>query len=165
MRKFAISIFALLAASAPACARQSIGSATLIEKIVEGVEPDRRQSLKLGDAVFLDERLETGEESRGKFLFDDRATLQMGPLSQVRLDSFVYANAPAVAFNATKGIFRFVSAPRGHKGYEVRTPNASISVRGTAFGVRSSPLRTDAVLDDGSIELCPHYGAGCPVLD
>lgn len=164
MRNFTIPFSALLALSAPACAEQTIGSASLIEKTVEGLTGERSMRLKIGDAVYFNELLTTGLESRGKFVFDDRATLQMGPSSQVRLDSFVYANAPAVAFNLTKGAFRFISAS-GHKGYEVRTHNASVGVRGTAFAVRSTERRTDAVLYEGAIEVCLPNGGACRQLD
>lgn len=167
MRALTISISALLALAAPARADQSIGSATLIEKSVEGLAGERNMRLKAGDAVYFNELLTTGLQSRGKFVLDDRATLQMGPSSQVRLDSFVYANAsasaPAVAVNVTKGVLRLMSAPN-HKPYEVRTHNASIGVRGTAFAVRSTERRTDAVLYEGAIEVCLPNGGACRTL-
>jgi outer membrane immunogenic protein len=165
MRNYAISLSALFALIAPAAAEQKIGAATQIEQYVEGVDGNNAMRLKVGDEVYFNELLTTGVDSRGKFIFDDRANLQMGPSSQVKLDSFVYASAPAVVFNAAKGAFRFVSAPGGHKAYEVRTPKASIAVRGTAFGVRTTIERTDAVLYDGSIEVCLPSGGGCRVLD
>lgn len=165
MRSFTISVSALLALTAPVCAEQAIGSASLIEKTVEGLTADRSMRLKTGDAVYLNELLTTGQEAKGKFHFDDRATLQMGPHSQVRLDNFVYANAPAVAFNVTKGAFRFMSAGANHQPYEVRTNNATIGVRGTTFAVRSTELRTDAVLYEGAIEVCLPNGGQCRTLD
>lgn len=164
MRSLAVSLSALLVVSAPLRAEEKIGSAVSIEKEVAGVAGDRNMRLKVGDDVFFQELLTTGAGSRGKFVFDDRAKLEMGPLSQVKLDSFVFASAPAVAFNAAKGVFRFASAPGGHKGYEVRTPKASIGVRGTAFGVRATPERTDAVLYDGAIEVCLPAGGACRTL-
>lgn len=165
MRNITISFSLLLAFCAPARAEETIGSASVIERIVEGLAGEKSMRLKVGDAVYFNELLTTGQASRGKFVFDDRATLQMGPLSQVRLDSFVYANAPAVAFNVTKGAFRFLSAPGNHKGYEVRTHNASVGVRGTAFAVRSTEKRTDAVLYEGVIEVCLPNGGQCRQLD
>lgn len=166
MRNFTISLSALLALCASAKAEQTtIGAATTIERIVEGLAGERNMRLKTGDAVYFNELLSTAAESRGKFVFDDRATLQMGPLSQVRLDNFVYANTPAVAFNVTKGVFRFVSAGANHKPYEVRTRNASVGVRGTAFALRSAEARTDAVLYEGAIEVCLPNGGECRTLD
>ncbi|MCX7900357.1 MAG: FecR family protein, partial [Methylocystis sp.] len=169
MLQLKISIPALLALCAAAQASQSIGSATQIEKIVDGLVGERSQRLKVGDAVFANELLTTGDDSKGKFVFDDRATLQMGPLSQVRLDDFVHvsapSSAPAFAFNVTRGALRFVSAPGAHKPYEVRTHNATIGVRGTAFAVRSTARRTDAVLYEGAIEVCLTNNGACRTLD
>lgn len=173
MRRFTFSLSALLALGANARAEQTpadstIGAAASIEKIVEGLTADRNMRLKAGDAVFFNELLTTGQESNGKFVFDDRATLQMGPQSQVRLDNFVYAKAggaPGVAFNVTKGALRFISAAGAHKPYEVRTNRTTIGVRGTAFAVRSNDLRTDAVLYDGAIEVCLPKGGECRMLD
>lgn len=165
MRRFTISLSALLALGAPAIADERIGAATLIEKDVNGVSSGRKTRLNIGDDVYFDELLTTGVASRGNFAFKDRANLQMGPSSAVKLDNFVYAKAPAVAFTTARGVFRFASAPAGHKGYEVRTPRASIGVRGTAFGVRAAPARTDAVLYEGSIEVCLPAGGACRVLD
>ncbi|PPD44645.1 MAG: hypothetical protein CTY15_06800 [Methylocystis sp.] len=174
MRYFGISFSALLALCATAKAEQTpaaqtIGNASAVEKLVEGLAGERNMRLKVGDSIFFNELLSTGAESRGHFVFDDRATLQMGPQSQVRLDNFVYANgaanAPGVAFNVARGVFRFVSAGATHKPYEVRTRNASVGVRGTAFAVRSTEYRTDAVLYDGAIEVCLPNGGACRTLD
>ncbi|WP_457796236.1 FecR family protein [Methylocystis sp. S23] len=175
MRNFTLSVSALLALCASARAEQTpadatIGSATLVEKTVEGLTAERNMRLKAGDAVYFNELLTTGRESKGKFEFDDRAALQMGPQSQVRLDNFVYAGASgggaaAVAFNVTKGALRFLSAAGAHKPYEVRTNRSTIGVRGTAFAVRSTDLRTDAVLYEGAIEVCLPKGGACRTLD
>ncbi|QGM98347.1 FecR family protein [Methylocystis parvus] len=174
MRNLTLSFSALLALCAPAKAEQTpananIGSATLIEKVVEGLTAERNMRLKAGDAVYFNELLTTGQESQGKFIFDDRATLQMGPQSQVRLDNFVYAGnsggAPAVAFNVTKGALRLISATGAHKPYEVRTNRTTIGVRGTSFAVRSNDLRTDAVLYEGVIDVCLPNGGACRTLD
>lgn len=121
--------------------------------------------LDVGDEVYIDEILTTSAASRGKFVFDDRTDLQMGPSSRVKLDNFVYSGNTGVVFNAAKGVFRFVSSPGGHKGYEVRTPTATIGVRGTTFGVRATPRRTDAVLIDGAIEVCQASGGNCRTLE
>lgn len=164
MRRFVLPLSALCASNIPAMAEQKIGAAASIEKDVQGASAGRSMKLKAGDEVYFDEVLTTAAASRGKFTFDDRTNLQMGPSSRVRLDSFVYAGNNGVAFNAAKGAFRFVSAP-GHKAYEVRTPTATIGVRGTSFGVRAASGRTDAVLYDGAIEVCQASGTNCRTLE
>lgn len=149
----------------PAGAAETIGAAASIEKDVRGASDGREMRLKTGDPVYFEEVLTTGAGSRGKFTFVDRANLQMGPSSRVKLDSFVYAGASGVGFNVAKGAFRFVTAPGDHKGYEVRTPTATIGVRGTTFAVRAVAGRTDAVIYEGAIEVCPTAGGACRTLD
>lgn len=165
MRNIAIAFFTLIAFSPSAFAQQAIGSAAAIEKDVRGLTDGHSVRLAKGDAVYFNEDLTTGAESRGKFSFADRTSLQMGPSSRVTLNSFVYSNGSGVGFNAVKGAFRFVSSPGAHKPYEVRTPTATVSVRGTIFGVRTTFSRTDAVLYAGVIEVCDAAGANCRTLD
>lgn len=148
----------------PAAAEEKIGSAATIEKEVKGSARGERK-LKVGDEIFFDEVLSTGAASRGKFTFDDRTALQMGPSSTVKLDSFVYSGGSGLGFNAAKGAFRFVSAPGEHKGYDIRTPTAIIGVRGTAFAVRVFQGGTDAVLYNGSIEVCNAAGENCQTVN
>jgi outer membrane immunogenic protein len=165
MRKAAFAATALFVSILPAAAEPAIGSASSIQKEVQGDTGGRSMRLSVGDEVFFDEALTTGAGSRGKFIFSDRTDLQMGPSSRVKLDNFVYSGGAGVGFNAAKGAFRFVSAPGEHKGYEVRTPTATIGVRGTNYGVRVTPRRTDAVIYSGAIEVCDSSGAHCRVLD
>ncbi|MBU6528712.1 FecR domain-containing protein [Methylocystis sp. MJC1] len=165
MRRTAIATTALCALTFPAAAEETIGSAAAIEKDVQGASSGRSMRLSKGDEVYFDEVLTTGAASRGKFVFADRTDLQMGPSSRVKLDNFVYAGGAGATFNAAKGAFRFVSAPGEHKPYDVRTPTATIGVRGTNYGVRVTPGRTDAVLYAGAIEVCDSTGAQCRVLD
>ncbi len=161
-------LFAALAVSAalasPAMAELAIGAAASIEKDVRGETAARAANIVVGDEIFAQEVLLTGSDSRGKFVFQDRTDLQLGPSSRVKLDNFVYSGENGVAFNAAKGLFRFVSAPAAHKDYVVRTPNATIGVRGTIFGVRVVFGRTDVVLYDGAVEVCAIDGGGCRLL-
>lgn len=164
MRKLAISAAALCAVAAAAHAEQKIGDAEKIEKDVRGALSGRSLQIKAGDGVYADEALTTGAASRAKFVFSDKTSLQMGPSSRVTLDRFVYTGNSGGTFNAVRGAFRFVSGP-GHKGYEVKTPTATIGVRGTIFGVRATLARTDAVIYSGAIEVCQAGGGQCRTLD
>lgn len=158
-----IIVFGVLAS--PGLAATKIGGAAQIQKDVRGDSSGSAQRLTVGDPVHSNEVLTTAADSRGKFVFDDRTDLQMGPSSRVKLDSFVYSGGNGVAFDAAKGAFRFVSAPAGHKDYNVKTPTATIGVRGTSFAVRVLGGRTDAVLYGGVIEVCSIATGECRTLD
>jgi len=164
MRRLSAALAVSTALASPAMAEPAIGAASTIEKDVRGEMAARAAKIVVGDEIFAQEVLLTGTDSRGKFVFQDRTDLQLGPSSRVKLDNFVYSGENGVAFNAAKGVFRFVSAPAGHKDYVVRTPNATIGVRGTSFGVRVIFGRTDVVLYDGGVEVCSIVGGLCRTL-
>ncbi|WP_283469801.1 FecR family protein [Methylosinus trichosporium] len=159
-------LFLCAAIASPAVAATKIGRASSIEKDVRGDTGAGARKLAVGEPVHADEVLTTASASRGKFVFDDRADLAMGPSSRVKLDSFVYSGgSKGVVFNAAKGAFRFVSSPKGGHDYDVRTPTATIGVRGTRFAVRVLGGRTDAVLYGGVIEVCSIASGQCRTLD
>ncbi|OBS54117.1 porin [Methylosinus sp. 3S-1] len=166
MIRLAGMLFLCAAIASPAVAATKIGRASSIEKDVRGDTGAGARKLAVGEPVHADEVLTTASASRGKFVFDDRADLAMGPSSRVKLDSFVYSGgSKGVVFNAAKGAFRFVSSPKGGHDYDVRTPTATIGVRGTRFAVRVLGGRTDAVLYGGVIEVCSIASGQCRTLD
>ena len=56
---------------------------------------------------------------------------------------------------AAKGVARFVSGSGPSPAYQVRTPHATIGVRGTVFDVLVQRGRTVVVHGQGAIEVCP----------
>ena len=56
--------------------------------------------------------------------------------SEVRLDRFVYnpdRSTGQVTVEASRGVFRFVTGSQDPKSYAIKTPIATIGVRGTEF--------------------------------
>jgi ferric-dicitrate binding protein FerR (iron transport regulator) len=152
----------------PLRAEEVIGGATAIVNQVQGARSGQNVQVNVGDDVFFEEVISTAEASRAHLRLRDRTDFEIGARSRVKLDRYVYsggAGAGSVVVNATKGVFRFVSSPGGHAPYEVRTPVATIGVRGTAFGVRSLLGRTDVVLYDGVIEVCRIADRVCETMD
>jgi hypothetical protein len=139
MRK--IIVATLLAAAATALATglsaqtqtADIGVAATIVNRVEGTVGAQTAAKKTGDRVFQNELIRTGAESKGQLLFRDETSLTIGPDSEVKLDQFVYnpQGASSVTLNATKGVFRFISGSLPSQAYEIKTPAATIGVRGT----------------------------------
>lgn len=148
MRGLVLPLSALVAVYgmvAPARAQQNIGVVTLVENDVTGVVAGQSAQLKVGDEVYVNEAISTGAGSKVRITFQDRTDLQIGAGSHVKLDSHIYSGnsgAAPVVFNATKGVFRFVSASGAHAPYQIRTPTATIGVRGTIFDVRVTPTHT-----------------------
>jgi hypothetical protein len=110
-----------------------IGVAATVVNRVEGTVGAQTAAKKTGDRVFQNELIRTGAESKGQLLFRDETTLTIGPESEVKLDQFVYnpQGTSSVTLNATKGVFRFISGSLPSQAYEIKTPAATIGVRGT----------------------------------
>ena len=127
----------LLVAAVPAHAVEDIGVAAAVANEVTGTLADETRALKVGDGVFQDETIETAKRSNAQLLFRDETTLTIGPESSVVLDTFVYdpkTNTGKVVLNTTKGAFRFITGSVDPKSYEIKTPVATIGVRGSVFG-------------------------------
>ena len=140
----ALAFFAAgaLAASPTATAAQqnAVGVNAAIQNVVQvrrGATPARRAVLK--ERVFLGDRIGTAAQSRLQIMLLDRSVFTVGPNANIGIDRFVYdpaRNTRSGAVSVTKGAFRFMSGgaakrPIGNVG--VRTPVASIGIRGTIF--------------------------------
>lgn len=110
-----------------------IGVAATVINRVEGTVGSQTAAKKTGDKVYQNELIRTGSQSKGQLLFRDETSLTIGPESEVKLDQFVYnpQGTSSVTVNATKGVFRFISGSLPSQAYEIKTPAATIGVRGT----------------------------------
>ena len=126
-----------LALSSIACfAEDKIGNAITIKNQVEGVTAGGTQSLTTGSEVYSNELVRTVGQSMAQLLFVDNTNLSIGPLSMIRLDSFVYdpnASRGNVVLRAGVGAFRFITGLQDKKSYAIKTEFATIGVRGTEF--------------------------------
>jgi len=126
------AIFALLPVAAGA---QSIGSAAAVKPEAQG----GGAPLQAGSSLYANETVRTGGAGIAELQFNDNTKLSVGPSSTVRLDKFVYdpnnKGAGKVAINVTKGAYRFVTGSQDSKNYEIKTPYATLGVRGTVLEV------------------------------
>jgi hypothetical protein len=154
-----VSAAALVALVTPAPAAEAIGQAVTVEGQVSSTIAGRKAAIALNDPVFLNEVVETGPESLTRLKFRDDTFLFVGPLSSVKLDSFVFNpdnTASRLVFAASKGAFRFISGKSPHAAYEIRTPFGSLGVNGTVLGFVIAKGQMVAVLKQGAMRVCPH---------
>ena len=129
---------ALAFAPAVAYAQENVGSAAKVVNAVSGTLSDNVRTIVLQDNVFQNEIIATSGDSATELLFRDETQLTVGPDSQVTLDTFVYdpsATAGRLVISMSVGAMRFVSGKMAQQSYEVRTPTATIGIRGTIFTV------------------------------
>jgi hypothetical protein len=75
--------------------------------------------LRIGTRVVHKERIQTTAEGTVQLLFIDKTTLNIGPNSNLVIDSFVYdpsAGTGKIATSLTKGALRFVGGQLSHQG-------------------------------------------------
>jgi hypothetical protein len=145
-----------------------IGDARTIVSLVKADFDKQERELEVGDIVRQDEVIEVSQDGRGEFRLNDDTKLALGPGARMVLDKFVYDSdkkTGSIILDLTTGAFRFITGVASKKSYEIRTPNASITVRGTIFDVYVLPDKSSwLLLHEGAIEVSAPK-SGCRVLD
>jgi len=140
----------------------TIGSAVTIVNLVTAELKDDQRRLSSGDDVRQEELIEVDDDGRGELLLRDDTKLALGPGSRLLLDEFVYnpdISGGAIVLDLVQGTFRFITGLAAKPAYVIRTPTASITVRGTIFDafVRASGAAW-LLLIEGAIEVCTEDG-------
>lgn len=148
----ALALFA--AFSGPVLAQKvPVGQASSIVRTVEGAyESDVRQ-LAVASQVFQNENVSAKTASAAKIRFADDTVLTIGPDSTLTLDAFVYdpaAKNSKMVLNSALGVARFVTGRMGSPAYQIKTPTATIGVRGTILIVSVGKLgETNVITENG----------------
>lgn len=139
------------AANEPAPA--TVGSARVIVAEVSAQAPDATRRLAVADRVRFQELISTAQGSAAAIALIDGTELAMGENAQVRLDEFVLGDGPDASLSLRLGLgaLRFVTGAMPKPAYRINTPTASLTIRGTTFGL--------AVAADGATHLTVEQGA------
>lgn len=140
-------------------AAEVVGKAIHIKNRVTASKGNRK--LSKSDNVFASEKIKASRNSDGQLLLKDNSKVIIGENSTVKLDNFVVSKGGISkgTFKVTKGALRLISG-NGKKGkYKIKTPVATIGVRGTAVDVfvRRGGA-TDVILYNGAIDACTSQG-------
>ncbi|MDA7946771.1 MAG: FecR domain-containing protein [Hyphomicrobiaceae bacterium] len=132
-----------------------IGVASVVKNDVSGSAGGRVRVIKVGSGVFQNEVIATGAASSAQLLFRDETSLTIGANSRLTLDRFVYnpsTRTGDVVVNALQGTFRFVSGSAKPGGYTIKTPVATVGLRGTIVeGYIASDGSLILVVVEGSV--------------
>lgn len=120
---------------------QAVGVNAAIRNKVEirGAATKKVRPAVLRERVILNDEVRTAAASQLQILLLDRTTFTVGANARVAVDRFVYdpaRNSRSTGVSVTKGAFRFMSGRalgRPSGPVSVRTPVATIGVRGTIF--------------------------------
>ena len=108
-----------------------IGVAAAVKNEVQG---RGSRAISVGSEVFANERIRTGDSSTAQFMFLDKTVMSMGPKAELVLDKYVYnpnRGSGQVVVNAVQGSMRFVTGSQNPTNYQIKTPVATLGIRGT----------------------------------
>ncbi|MGQ0671979.1 MAG: outer membrane beta-barrel protein [Hyphomicrobium sp.] len=128
----------MTAAPALAAPGDPIGSAVRIVNSVTAEIDQAQRALAQGDGVKQNEVIAAAQDAIGELRLNDETKLAIGPGASLKLDKFVYdpdKTTGSITVDLTKGAFRFITGLAKKNSYLIRSPSASISVRGTIFDV------------------------------
>ena len=151
-----LSTFGLMTAEVSAA--EVIGKAETIENRVTGEVEAQSRTLGVPDSIHRDEMVRTAEKAQARLRFTDETDLRLGPQAAIKLDAFVFSGKKEAAMELMQGTMRFVSG-NGPKGsYQIKTPVATIGLRGTTVEVTIRNGRTYVSLHEGEAQVCTRTG-------
>ena len=131
-------LVAIPLAAATSAMAEKIGVASAIVNQVQSVSGGNNRSLSVGSDVFAREHIRTSDASTAQLLFLDKTSVSIGPRADLVLDRFVYnpdRGAGQVVINAAQGAFRFITGSQNPSNYTIKTPVATIGIRGTILDI------------------------------
>lgn len=154
VHRLTLSITALAIAGGFAVAQERAGTTVK-------VQPDAFQALGAvgaalseNDEIYRDARVYTKQYGSMDIQLEDGTDLAVLPNSSLVIDEYVYAgpgSAGSLAISLTRGAMRMVSGKMSKPSYAIRTPIATIGVRGTTFTLNATDEKTDVWVQDGTV--------------
>jgi hypothetical protein len=96
----------------------------------------QQRVLAEGAPVTTGDVVQTGPNGQAQLLFEDGTRIVVGRNSNLVIETALFRadrTAERFAINALRGSFRFISGRSASAAYSIRTPTATIGVRGTTF--------------------------------
>jgi hypothetical protein len=159
--RFILYLSAIVAIATPAATSamaEKIGVAAAVVNQVQGVSGGNSRALAVGSDVFAHEHIVTSDASTAQLLFLDKTSVSIGPRADLVLDSFVYdpsRSAGRVVISAAQGAFRFITGAQNPRNYTIKTPIATIGIRGTMLdGLITGTTQTGYTLTLILVECC-----------
>ncbi|MDJ1159961.1 FecR domain-containing protein [Chelatococcus sp. SYSU_G07232] len=149
-------------AGGAAQAQDASGKAVAVLQAADAVGPTGARILAIEQPVYMGDRIRTGSTGEAQIRFHDDTRLVVGPDSVFLIERYVLRGSTTVkdfTVDALRGSFRFMSGASPKSAYAIRTPTATIGIRGTQFDLAVGPGgETSFVLFDGRARVCDGNG-------
>lgn len=113
---------------------ESVGIVTAVNGQASIISAEGSEAVEKGTPVFLGDRLETGDESGLKILFNDDSLISLGANATLEITEFVYTPTKRKSLsNLVKGKLKGIiqKIPGVETDIEFATPNAVAGIKGT----------------------------------
>lgn len=160
-----VSAMSLVAGTSSA----EVGKAVAVIQQAQASGETGERTLTVSGPVFMGDLITSGPIGEAQLLFVDETRLVVGPNSSLTIDEFIVQDQTVerLAINAVVGSFRFITGLSAKSAYSLRTPTATVGIRGTALDIISGPDTTGVVVYSGAADVCDLSGqcvtveAGC----
>ena len=162
-----LSLCGFSLANGPATATEIAGNAVTVAQKATISNSEGRQTMSTGMAVAMGDKIKTDKGGQVELIFTDETKLVVGPNSSMVIESYLLRSdnrANNFTVRALGGSFRFITGKSEKAAYKIKTPTATIGVRGTSFdvAVRRAGV-TNVVLFAGQAQVCSR--SGCVTLE
>ncbi len=111
---------------------------------------DRHQLImpvKIGSTIDTTDIIQTSDKTLLQIIFSDKTAVTLGANTQFSVQSYQFGNAENsnAEFSLTKGFFKSISGKIGKlapQRFKVKTPTATIGIRGTTYSIQANPDKT-----------------------
>jgi hypothetical protein len=164
LRKWAPAFVLLNLLAGPVIAAPAdVGVTVTVKNEVLLESGQNSKALLKGTVLHQDEIIVTGADALAEVELLDKTKLAVGPDARFVLDKFVYdpgTSSASIAINLSKGAFRFLTGLAPKESYEIKTPTASLGIRGTVLDIYvGSGGETAVLLQAGAVQVCNLAGA------
>ena len=161
---FKVFVFVLVFSTLPASVSATIGKVLSVKQGAEVIRAGQAITLQKGMDVTSGDTISTNRSGVVQLIFADETKIAVGPNARMVLDvTMLRGNRKAKNFavQALGGSFRFISGNSKKRAYSIKTPSATMAVRGTIFDIWVPSGEQSAILVlDGTVRMCSLSG-GC----
>ena len=134
--------------------------------VANGAVGERR--LSVNAPIFLGDSIATSAVGEALLWLRDQTKLVVGPRSVLLIDEFVFnstGRADKVTLNAVRGALRFITGNARKQAYTIKSPTATIGIRGTKFDFTAALDGTSYVAPfEGEVIVCDRRRRHCAAL-